>query len=93
MLVSLRFNSVFWLGIVNGFPQKKLVSLLLALLQHSRGEDMTLEEARRILTLVTNDPDHGAQGAYEDQDVAAGVILAELTRLEQENLRLRTNGK
>lgn len=44
---------------------------------------MNLEEAKRILTLVANDPDHGAMGAYEDQ--------AELARLEQENLRLRAN--
>lgn len=54
---------------------------------------MSLEEAKRILALVANDPDHGAQGAYEDQDVAAGVIMAELARLEQENARLRANGK
>ncbi|WP_297872212.1 hypothetical protein [uncultured Oscillibacter sp.] len=52
---------------------------------------MNLEEAKRILALVANDPDHGAMGAYEDQDVAAKVILAELARLEQENLRLRAN--
>ena len=58
-----------------------------------RNEDMSLEEAKRILTLVANDPDHGAQGAYEDQDVAAGIILAELARLEQENGWPRTNGK
>ena len=58
-----------------------------------RNEDMSLEEAKRILTLVANDPDHGAQGAYEDQDVAAGIILAELARLEQEIARLRANGK
>lgn len=54
---------------------------------------MSLEEAKRILTLVANDPDHGAQGAYEDQDVAARVVLAELARLKQENTRLRANGK
>ena len=54
---------------------------------------MSLEEAKRILTLVANDPDHGAQGAYEDQDAAARVVLAELARLEQENMRLQTNGK
>ena len=58
-----------------------------------RNEDMSLEQAKRILTLVANDPDHGAQGAYEDQDVAARVVLAELARLEQENLRLKTIGK
>ncbi|WP_297312550.1 hypothetical protein [uncultured Oscillibacter sp.] len=52
---------------------------------------MSLDEAKRILTLVANDQDHGTQGAYEEQDVAAKVILAELARLEQENLRLRTN--
>ena len=33
------------------------------------------------------------QGAYEDQDVAARVVLAELIRLEQENQCLRTNLK
>lgn len=54
---------------------------------------MSLEEAKRILTLVANDPDHGAQGAYEDQDVAARVVLAELARLERENRRLRKNAK
>lgn len=52
---------------------------------------MSLEEAKRILALVANDPDHGTQGAYEGQDVAAKVILTELARLEQENLRLRAN--
>ena len=56
-------------------------------------ENMSLEEAKRILTLVANDPDHGDQGAYEDQDAAARVVLAELARLEQENMRLQTNGK
>ena len=54
---------------------------------------MSLEEAKRILTLVANDPDHGTQGAYEDQDAAARVVLTELARLEQENMRLQTNGK
>lgn len=54
---------------------------------------MSLEEAKRILALVANDPDHGTLGAFEDQDVAARVVLAELARLEQENARLRTNGK
>lgn len=58
-----------------------------------RNEDMSLEEAKRILTLVANDPDHGAQGAYEDQDMAARVVLAELARLEQENLRLRAKSE
>ena len=56
-------------------------------------EGMSLEEAKRILTLVANDPDHGTQGAYEDQDVAAKVVLAELARLEQETIRLRTSKK
>lgn len=54
---------------------------------------MPLEEAKRILALVANDPDHGTQGAYEDQDVAAKVILAELARLERENARLRMKKK
>lgn len=58
-----------------------------------RNKDMSLEEAKRILALVANDPDHGVQGAYEDQNVAARVVLAELARLEQENTRLRTNRK
>lgn len=49
---------------------------------------MKLSEAKRILTLVANDPDHGTQGAYENQDVASQIILAELRRLEQENKRL-----
>ena len=40
-----------------------------------------------------NAPDHGTQGAYEEQDVAARVVLAELARLEQENALLRANGK
>lgn len=42
---------------------------------------------------MANDPDYGTQGAYEDQDVAAKVILAELVRLEQENLRLRAKSE
>lgn len=50
---------------------------------------MELREAKRILSLVAADPDHGARGAWEDQDVAARVILKELTRLEKENSKLR----
>lgn len=54
---------------------------------------MSLEEAKRILALVANDSDHGAQGAYEDQDMAARVVLAELARLEQANRQLRAKNK
>lgn len=54
---------------------------------------MKLEEAKRILTLVANGPYHGSQGAYEDQDAAAKVILTELARLENENTSLRTKMK
>lgn len=50
---------------------------------------MELREAKRILSLVAADPDHGARGAWEDQDVAARVILKELARLEKENSKLR----
>lgn len=50
---------------------------------------MELSEAVRILTLVANDPDHGARGAWEDQDVAARTVLRELTRLQKENKTLR----
>ena len=50
---------------------------------------MTLNEAKRILTLVANDPDHGLKGAWEDQDKAAKVILQELSRLEKENEQLK----
>lgn len=50
---------------------------------------MELREAKRILSLVAADPDHGARGAWEDQDVAAWVILKELARLEKENNKLR----
>lgn len=50
---------------------------------------MELSEAVRILKLVANDPDHGTRGAWEDQDVAARTVLKELTRLQQENRKLR----
>lgn len=50
---------------------------------------MELSEAVRILKLVANDPDRGARGAWEDQDVAARTVLKELTRLQQENRKLR----
>lgn len=50
---------------------------------------MELLEAKRILSLVAADPDHGARGAWEDQDVAARIILKELARLERENRKLR----
>ena len=50
---------------------------------------MELSEAVRILTLVASDPDHGARGAWEDQDVAARTVLKELKRLQQENKTLR----
>ena len=50
---------------------------------------MELREAKRILSLVAADPDHGARGAWEDQDVAARIILKELARLEKENSKLR----
>lgn len=50
---------------------------------------MELQEAKRVLSLVAADPDHGARGAWEDQDVAAQVILKELARLERENKQLR----
>ena len=49
---------------------------------------MELQEAKRILSLVAADPDRGARGAWEDQDVAARVVLKELARLEQENSKL-----
>lgn len=52
-------------------------------------DQMELSEAVRILKLVANDPDHGARGAWEDQDVAARTVLKELTRLQQENRKLR----
>lgn len=52
-------------------------------------EKIELPEAVRILTLVANDPDHGARGAWEDQDVAARTVLKELKRLQQENKKLR----
>lgn len=52
-------------------------------------EKMELPEAVRILTLVANDPDHGARGAWEDQDMAARTVLKELKRLQQENKKLR----
>lgn len=50
---------------------------------------MELSEAVRILKLVATDPDHGTRGAWEDQDVAARTVLKELTRLQQENRKLR----
>lgn len=50
---------------------------------------MELQEAKRILSLVAADPDHGARGAWEDQDVAARIILKEMARLEMENSKLR----
>ena len=50
---------------------------------------MELWEAKRILSHIAADPDHGARGAWEDQDVAARVILKELARLEKENSKLR----
>lgn len=50
---------------------------------------MELSEAVRILTLVANDPDHGAHGAWEDQDAAARIVLQELVRLQKENKALR----
>lgn len=46
---------------------------------------MDINEAKRILSLVANDPDHGEHGAWEDQDKAARVVLRELRRLETEN--------
>ena len=49
---------------------------------------MDINEAKRILSLVANDPDHGARGAWEDQDQAAGIVLRELRRLERENKSL-----
>lgn len=52
-------------------------------------KNMELRKAKRILSLVAADPDHGARGAWEDQDAAAGTVLAELARLETENKRLR----
>ena len=50
---------------------------------------MELLEAKRILSLFAADPDHGSRGAWEDQDVAARIILKELARLERENRKLR----
>lgn len=50
---------------------------------------MELREAKRILSLAAADPDHGARGAWADQDVAARVVLKELARLEEENSKLR----
>lgn len=50
---------------------------------------MELSVAVRILTLVADDPDHGARGAWEDQDAAARTVLTELKRLQQENKKLR----
>lgn len=55
----------------------------------SRERPMELGEAKRILALVASNPDHGTQGAFEDQDIAAQVILKELRRLESENTALR----
>lgn len=49
---------------------------------------MDIKEAKRILSLVANDPDRGARGAWEDQDQAAGIVLRELRRLERENKSL-----
>ena len=50
---------------------------------------MDLQKAKEILTLVANDPSHGTQGAWEDQDIAAKVVLNELRRLERENRTLK----
>lgn len=54
---------------------------------------MELKEAKRILTLVANDPDHGMRGAWEDQDAAAKIVLRELSRLSCENKALKNELK
>ena len=54
---------------------------------------MDLKEAKRILTLVARDPDHGTKGAWEDQDIAAKTVLRELSRLSRENKALKNELK
>ena len=48
---------------------------------------MDLQEAKRIMRLVADD-DSSSGRAWEDQEIAAKVMLDEFERLEKENERL-----